>query len=84
VCAAIRHILQAQASDWAFMIHHRTSHPYAQRRLHEHLATAERLAAALAAGTAGRPPDLASYANAPGPETAADLQSILFQPLPIS
>ena len=45
-----REVLLAQASDWAFILKTQTHTAYAYRRLHDHLARFDRLAARLRDG----------------------------------
>src|SRR5207245_10693884 len=50
-----RELLLAQASDWPFILHKRTSVEYARRRVHEHLGRFDRLAAELERGAVDEP-----------------------------
>lgn len=49
---AVRELLLAQASDWPFMIHHRTTAQYGESRLRAHLERLARLCVALDGGDA--------------------------------
>ncbi|HEU4402574.1 MAG TPA: 1,4-alpha-glucan branching protein domain-containing protein [Candidatus Polarisedimenticolia bacterium] len=46
-----RELLLAQASDWPFILHNRTTVQYATRRVHEHLDRFDRLARQIEAGS---------------------------------
>ena len=50
-----RELLLAQASDWPFILHKRTSVEYARRRVHEHLGRFDRLAGELERGAVDEP-----------------------------
>jgi 1,4-alpha-glucan branching enzyme len=52
---AARELLLAQSSDWAFIVTTATSVPYAVRRLREHLARFDRLAAMAESGAVDEP-----------------------------
>lgn len=60
VAAAVGHVVQAQASDWPFMVTRDTSAPYGRRRLDVHLAAARRLVDAVRTGA---PPERADLGD---------------------